>query len=157
MARPISGDYRHARRLLSGVADPSGLNLAFQLDGNRVFCTLDATRERCGRSRTVPPALLQGMLDDLGHASLAALQKRVGITRESRLRFLKPLYTGGPFRVDGTIPKSAADVVTVQARYYNDKEQLCVEGAVEIFLLSAEAVRRMTKDGMIPQELRRFF
>jgi acyl-CoA thioesterase FadM len=156
MGRPISTEYNLARKLLTGVVDPSGLSLAFELDGNRVFCHVDANDAFCGKAKVVPPGRVQGVADDLAHATLAALKKRVGVTRESRLRFLKPLYAGEVFRADGTLFRDAIDIVVLQVRINNRKEQLCVEGEVEVFGLTSEQVRRMTPDGMIPPDLRRY-
>ncbi len=157
MARIISGEYRLGRRLLTGVPDPSGLALEFSLDGARVFASLEADQKTVGNARVIPPGYVQNVLDDLGHATVAALRKRIGVTRESRVRFLKPVYVGQRFRVDGTIPREAGELVTVSARVHNEKDQLCVEADVEVFLLSADQVRRMTPDGMLPRDLRRFF
>lgn len=156
MGRPISTEYTAARKLLTGVLDPSGLALPFELDGNRVFCHVDANDAFCGKARVVPPGRVQAVADDLAHATLAALKKRVGVTRESRIRFLKPLYAGEVFRADGTLFRDAGDITVVQVRLSNRKEQLCVEGEVELFGLTAEQVRRMTPDGMISPELKRF-
>ena len=156
MGRPISTDYTSARKLLTGVVDPSGLALAFELDGNRVFCHVDANDVFCGKSKIVPPGRVQGVADDLAHATLAALKKRVGVTRESRMRFLKPLYAGEVFRADGTLLRDANDIVVVQVRIHNRKEQLCVEGEIEVFGLTSDQVRRMTPDGMISPDLRRY-
>jgi len=157
MARPLSGEYRLGRRLITGVADPTGMNLDFLLDEGRVYVQGKAHRERCHGAKVVPPGLVQNVADDLAHATCASLQKRLGVTRESRLRFLKPLYAGSHFRADGITHGHSADLCTVQVRFMNDKGVVCVEGEVEIFLLKAEVVRRMTPDGMIPLELRRFF
>jgi acyl dehydratase len=156
MGRPISTEYALARKILTGVPDPSGLKLVFELDGNRVFCHVDANEGFCGRAKVVPPGGVQNVVDDLAHATVAALKKRVGVTRESRVRFLKPLYAGERFRADGTIFRDSGDIVVVQARLVNKKEQLCVEAETEIFPLTAEQVRRMTPDGMVPPDLRRF-
>jgi hypothetical protein len=156
MGRPISTEYALARKLLTGVLDPSGLALAFELDGNRVFCHVDANDAFCGKAKVVPPGRVQGVADDLAHASLAALKKRVGVTRESRIRFLKPLYAGEVFRADGTLFRDAGDITVIQVRMHNRKEQLCVEGEVEVFGLTAEQVRRMTPDGMIAPDLKRY-
>jgi acyl-CoA thioesterase FadM len=156
MGRPISTDYTVARKLLTGVVDPSGLALTFELDGNRVFCHVDANDAFCGKAKVVPPGRIQGVADDLAHATLAALKKRVGVTRESRVRFLKPLYAGEAFRADGTLFRDASDIVVVQVRIHNRKEQLCIEGEIEVFGLTSEQVRRMTPDGMIPADLRRY-
>lgn len=156
MARPISTEYAAGRKILTGVLDPSGLKLVFELDGNRVLCNVDANEAMCGRAKVVPAGQTQAIIDDLAHATVAALKKRVGVTRESRIRFLKPLYTGDHFRADGTIFKDTGDIVVVQCRLMNKKEQLCVEGETEFFSLTAEQVRRMTPDGMIPSELRKY-
>ena len=156
MARPISGDYRLGRRLVTGVPDPSGLGLAFSLDGNRVFCQLEANPALVGKARVVPAGLVQAVVDDLAHATVAAQRKRVGVTRESRVRFLKPLYASDTFRADGHILAEANGLYTVSARLVNAKEQLCVEAEIEVFALTAEQVRRMTPDGMIPLELKRY-
>lgn len=156
MPRPISGDYRLGRRLVTGVPDPSGLGLAFSLDGNRVYCQVDATPALVGKARVVPAGLVQAVVDDLAHATVAALRKRVGVTRETRVRFLKPLYASDTFRADGLVVGEANGLYTVSARLMNSKDQLCVEAETEVFALTAEQVRRMTPDGMIPFELKRY-
>src|SRR5262249_7529396 len=142
--------------ILTGVHDPSGLKLVFELDGNRVFAHVDANDDVCGRAKVVPPGVVQAVADDLAHATVAALKKRVGVTRESRIRFLKPLYAGEHFRADGTVFRDTGDILVVQTRMMNRKEQLCVETETEVFPLSAEQVRRMTPDGMVPPELRKY-
>lgn len=156
MGRPVQTEYTAGRKILTGVADPSGLRLLFELDGNRVFCHVDANETLCGRAKVVPPGVIQGVADDLAHATVAALKKRVGVVRESRVRFLKPLYAGESFRADGTIFRDTGDLVVVQVRMVNRKEQLCIEAEVEVFGLTAEQVRRMTPDGMVPVELRKY-
>ena len=159
MGRPITTEYLLGRKLVTGVSDPSGLSLTFELDGNRVFANVEATERLCGRSKVVPPGVLHGVLDDLAHATVAVMNKRVGLTRESRVRLLKPLYAQDRFRADGTIFRAAHDageVFVVQVRVLNKREQLCVEGELEIFALTAEQVRRMTPDGMIPADLKRY-
>jgi acyl-coenzyme A thioesterase PaaI-like protein len=156
MGRPISTEYLLARKMITGANDPSALALSFELDGNRVFCHVDANDTFCGRAKVVHPGRLQAVADDLAHATMAALKKRVGVTRESRLRFLKPLYAGDVFRADGTLFRDAGDITVVQVRLHNRKEQLCVEGEVELFGLTGEQVRRMTPDGMIPPDLKRY-
>ena len=156
MGRKISNQYLAGRRILSGVLDPSGMQLAFDLDGSRVYCSVDANEGVCGRSRVVPAGVVQSIVDDLAHATVAALKKRVGVTREARLRFLKPLYAGEVLRADGTLFKDGDELFTIQARLMNPREQLCVEGEIEIFALSADRVRRMTQDGMIPPDLKRY-
>lgn len=156
MGRPISTEYQAGRRIVNGVPDPSGLKLAFELDGNRVFCNVDAGEQLCGRGKVVPAGAVQAVVDDLAHATVAALKKRIGVTRESRVRFLKPLYGGEPLRADGTIFRDSGDIVVVQARLLNKREQVCVEAECEVFPLTSEQVRRMTRDGMVPAELKRF-
>jgi acyl-coenzyme A thioesterase PaaI-like protein len=161
LGRPISTEYASGRKILTGISDPSGLRLVFELDGNRVFCHVDANEALCGRAKVVPAGVVQSVVDDLAHATVAALKKRIGVTRECRIRFLKPLYGGESFRADGTLfrdgsPSGAGDILVVQARFMNKREQLCVEAETEVFPLSAEQVRRMTPDGMVPAELRKY-
>ncbi len=156
MGRPLSTEYLAARKLVTGTSDPSGLGLAFELDGNRVFCHVDANEAFCGRAKVVPPGRVQSVADDLAHASVAALKRRVGVTRESRLRFLKPLYAGEVFRADGTVAREASDLTVIQVRLLNRREQLCVDGEVEVFSLTSEQVRRMMPDGMLSAELKRY-
>lgn len=155
MGRPVSTEYLQGRKLLTGVLDPSGLGLSFEVDGNRVFAHVEATPEFCGRTWVVPPGRVFDVADDLAHATVAALKKRIGVMRESRLRFLKPLYAGDVLRVDGTMFRDTGDLFVIQIRVTNRRDQLCIEGELEIFGLTAEQVRRMTPDGMIPAELRR--
>ena len=155
MARPISGEYRLARQILTGKRDPSGLNLAFYLDAGRVLSKGDAPGDT--RQRTVtPPGFLSGLVDDLAHATLSALRKRVGVTREARLRYVKPLYGGEAWRAEGSVVRENGELFTLAARIFNARDQLCIEGDTEVFALGADQLRRMTKDGMLPVELRRY-
>jgi acyl-coenzyme A thioesterase PaaI-like protein len=132
------------------------LRLVFELDGSRVFTHVNATEALCGRAKVVPPGVVSAVADDAAHAVVAALKKRIGVSREARIRFLKPLYVGEPFRADGTVFRDTGDVVVVQVRMHNRKENLCIEAEVEVFGLTAEQVRRMTPDGMIPPELKKY-
>jgi acyl-CoA thioesterase FadM len=157
MGRPISGEYRLARKILTGSLDPSGLNLPFELDGSRVFSHLDPKKLVSSGVRVVPAGIMMALVDDLGHATVAAMRKRVGVTREVRLRYLKPAYLKDGLRADGHMLRESGGLFTVTARIVNTDERLCVEGEIEIFALAAEQVRRMTPDGMLPVELRRFF
>ncbi|MFZ9887769.1 MAG: hotdog fold domain-containing protein [Myxococcota bacterium] len=157
MGRPISGEYRIARRLLTGALDPTGLQLPFELDGSRVFTVVDTRQLQTGTSRVVAAGPLASISDDLAHATVAALCKRIGVTREARLRFLKPLYVKDSLRADGTMLRENNGLFTVSCRILDADERLCLEGEVEIFALQSEQVRRMTPDGMLPLELRRFF
>ena len=157
MGRPISGEYRLARRILTGSLDPSGLSLPFELDGSRVFVQVDTRRLTSGGARVIAPGPIANVIDDLAHATVAALRKRVGVTREARVRFLKPLYVKDGMRADGHILREAGGLFTVGYRVVDAEERLCVEAEVEVFALQAEQLRRMTRDGMLPVELRRFF
>ena len=157
MARPLSGEYRLGRKLITGVSDPTGMKLDFLVDNERVFVLGKVPRQLCNGAKVVPPGHVQNIADDLAHATCAAMQKRLGVTRESRLRFLKPLYAGGAFRAEGSVAQGGASLCSVNVRFMNDKGVVCIEGDVDIFLLNAEVIRRMTPDGMIPLDLRRFF
>lgn len=155
MGRPIATDYTLAHKIRTGVSDPSGLKLSFEQDGNRVFCFVDAAAVN-GRSAVVTPAVTLGVIDDVAHATVATILRRVGHTTESRLRFLKPLYTQERFRADGTVLRDSGNITAVQVRLVNKKEQLCVEAEVDVFLLVNEQVRRMTPDGNVPEDLRKY-
>jgi len=157
MGRPITTEYRLGRKLFFGVSDPSSLGLSFELDGSRVFTFVDPKKLLVSGPQTVPPGLVMAVADDLAHAAVASLKKRIGVTRETRLRFLKPLYRDEVARADGTIASAQGEVVHVLMRLLNAKDQLCVEADVEVFLLGADQVRRMTPDGMVPPDLKRFF
>jgi len=155
MPRTISGEYRGARRILTGSHDPSGLNLEFLLDGSQVkiqFAAPGNVKQR----RVVAPSFFASICDDAAHATLAAFRKRVGVSRESRLRFLKPLYEGEAFKLTGQVSKENGDLFSLTCSIINARNQPVFEGATDIFALTADTLRRMTKDGMIPVELRRY-
>ncbi len=158
MGRPISGEYRLGRQLLFGVPDPSGLDLHFELEPSRVVCTFDPSRHQPKRLRVVPSGLIQAVCDDLAHATIAALKKRLGVIRESRVRFLRPLYAQESYRAGATLAADADEgVLRIAVEFKNGKGAVVIDGEVQVFLLSAEQVRRMSPDGMIPLPLQRFF
>lgn len=159
MARSISNEYRLAQRLMFGTSDPSGLELDFQWDGNRVFALIESNPRYHQGVSLFTGGLVHSIADDLAHAALSALEKRIGMTRETKLRFLRPLYARETIRADGTIStnQAAPGSTSINVRIYNQKEQLCVEGSVVVFHLNADQIRRMSSDGMVPQGLRNFF
>lgn len=142
--------------MITGVLDPSGLDLSFSLDGNRVFTAIEPNALAVGKAAVVSPGMIQAVVDDVAHAGLAALAKRIGVTRESRVRFLKPLYVNDTLRVDGYVLSESNGLYVLRTRMLNSKEQLGVEADVEVFALSGEQVRRMSPNGVIAEELQRY-
>jgi len=155
MPRPISGEYQSARRILTGSTDPSGLKLAFALDGMQVVSQGEAPGTLKNR-RVVAPAFFASLLDDSSHAAIAALRKRVGVSREARLRFLKPLYEGEAYKVVASLARENGDLYSVSCQVFNARSQPTFEGECDVFALGADTLRRMTPDGMIPVELRKY-
>lgn len=155
MGRPLPNDHQVARKLVMGALDPSGLGLAFEIDGAVVSAAVDASALVASRARVVPPGPLQAAVDDAAHAGAAAIRKRVGVTREVRARYLKPLYGGDRLRIDATLHKEAGDLLTLLVRIVNGKDQLCVEAEVEIFALGLQQVKSMAPGGQVPAELLR--
>ncbi len=159
MARNISNEYRLGHRLMFGTTDPSGLNLTFEWDGNRVFTNLESKPSLHDKSSLFSGGLVHSIADDLAHATLAAIEKRIGMTRDVKLRFLRPLYARENIRADGTVSldDSAQGSTPIHIRIYNQKDHLCVEGSISIFHFNADQIRRMSSDGMVPQGLRNYF
>jgi acyl-CoA thioesterase FadM len=142
---------------MTGTTDPTGFDMVFSREGDRVVCPLNAVGNLVGRSRVIPPGTMGAIVEETGHAAVAAMRSRIGVTREFKVRSVKPLYAKENFRVEGKIVAEQGGLFTVQCRVYNKKEQLCFEGETDVFALSAEQYRRMTPDGMISQDLRRYF
>jgi acyl-coenzyme A thioesterase PaaI-like protein len=157
MGKAISQDYQLARRTMTGTTDPSGYEMTFEREGDRVVSFLNAVGTLVGKAMVLPAGPMGGIVEETGHAAVAALRRRVGVTREYKVRSLKPLYAKEKFRVEGRIVAEQGELFTVQTRVYNHKEQLCFEGETDVFALAAEQYRRMTQDGMISHDLRRYF
>ena len=156
MGKPISSDYMQGRKLLTGVLDPSGLKLVFEADSDGVATTIEATETFCGRAKEAPPGNVQAAADDVAHATAAHVKKRVGMTREARVRYLKPLYVGDRIRATGAVIKEKQDIFVVQVKLTNKKGDVCVEAEVEIFALAADQLRRMSPDGIVAPELKKY-
>lgn len=157
MARSISRDYQMARKLLSGARDPSGLALRFMRDGERVAAKTRIAAEQAGGARTIASGPLSALCEETAHATVAALKERVGITREVRLALLKPIYAEKAVTALGTIVRTSDALFVVRIQLIDEGGHTAGDAEVELFALSAAQFRRMSPDGMLPHELRRYF
>lgn len=107
---------------------PHGLNLRFHHtdDGVAALCTVP--HSYCGFDGMVHGGIISALMDEAAAYALFARHGRLGVTRELTTRFVKPVATGSPLRVEGRIVSFAPPEAEVAMTIHDAAGQLLAEG-----------------------------
>ncbi len=158
MRKPLSRNYLVARKMLVGAADPAGLKMQYEVDGNCVMSDIRPLNHRQGHVSLCSTGFIADVVEDAAHAGLAGLEQHIGLLREINLKHLKPVYAKDHFRIDVTrVPHvSQNDIRKLRIRLVNPRDQICVEGTCQLYCLSKAQFERMFPNHPIPSELRHY-
>ncbi len=118
-----------------------GLHMNFYTDAEAVYSWVQLSDHFCGWENMVHGGILATILDEtMGWATLV-LTKRFAMTRETRLRFHKPvLLNNGEIRVESRLlERSSEREIIMEGRIYQGDPDPCViaQGSFSIFTVEA--------------------
>ncbi len=124
--------------------NPSGLRMRFLTDGEAVYSRLKVPEHLCGWSNIVHGGVLTTILDEIMSWSAIHLLKRIALTQNIAVEFLKPVHVGGELRAEGRILETSAknDAFT-EGALYDAQGELCVRSKAAFKVFSPAIARRL--------------
>lgn len=137
--------------------NPQGLHLSFERSGRRVVSRYLPPPPHQGWFGMVHGGLLATLLDELGTWTAAGLCRRIGVTRDLRVHYKRPLYVGEPIVLEGEIADEKPSLITVKGVLLNERGDVGCEGEITVFPLEEAQLAKMLPGGKVPDGLRPFF
>ncbi|MFH1812255.1 MAG: hotdog fold domain-containing protein [Pseudomonadota bacterium] len=138
-------------------ANPQGLRLKFERSGRRVVSEYLPPPQHQGWFGMVHGGLLAILLDELGAWTAAGLCRRIGVTRDLRVHYRRPLYVGERILLEGEIAEEKPTLITVKGVLLNERHDVGAEGEITVFPLEEAQFAKMLPGGKVPEDLKAFF
>lgn len=144
---PIPRGFGFAECFACGPANPRGLRLVFERDGDAVVSTYTADAALGGYGTILHGGLTSTLLDEAMAWAVYGLLDKLPLTTELRVRFLGSVHTGEPLRIVGRIVSSDARGADARAEIRNAAGELRADGEGRLRFLSAAAAARLSRAG----------
>jgi uncharacterized protein (TIGR00369 family) len=124
--------------------NPSGLQMKFLTDGERVYSQLRVPEHLCGWSNIVHGGVLTTILDEIMSWSAIHLLKRIALTRTLTVEFVKPVQVGSELRAEGRVRETDGknDAVT-EGVIYDPRGDACARASADFKVFSPAVARRL--------------
>jgi uncharacterized protein (TIGR00369 family) len=131
----------------------AGLHMKFYLNEKKdsVVSWLTVPDHLCGWSNIVHGGIVSTMLDEaMGWAGLAIL-KRLIVSKNMTVDFIKPVFIGKEIKAEGHIGKINSEREAIlEGCLYDDRNEICARSSSVVTLFSIETVKKM---GVINQKM----
>ena len=95
-----------------GTANPIGLNLEFNVNGDRVFAEITPGKYHVGWADITHGGIISTLLDEVMSWTILYFKRIFFVTRKMELKYIKPVSTGVPLVVTGRmIPGGESDTL----------------------------------------------
>ena len=138
-----------------GTANPIGLHMRFQTDGQRLYSFVRPSETMAGWDRTVHGGILSTILDEIMGWTVIHLLGKIGVTRSMTVEFLKPVLVDSQLKAIGTILERQSDRVTlVRGEIRNEDNVLCAQATATFATMTTQAALRL---GIMGEQYRERF
>jgi uncharacterized protein (TIGR00369 family) len=124
--------------------NPSGLQMRFFTDGRAVYSRVKVPEHLCGWSHIVHGGVITTILDEVMSWSAITLLKRIALTRDIAVEFIKPVQVGGELRAEGRVREKGGknDAVT-EGVLYDASGEPCARASATFKVFSPAVARRL--------------
>ncbi|NLI34046.1 MAG: PaaI family thioesterase [Deltaproteobacteria bacterium] len=124
--------------------NPSGLQMKFYTDGEKLFSWVTVPGHLCGWQRLVHGGILSTILDEIMGWCAIHLLKRLTLTKSMEVRFLKPVYVEESLRAEARIVNAGnSREALVEGWIANADGDICTRSIGTFALFTPETIRRM--------------
>jgi uncharacterized protein (TIGR00369 family) len=118
--------------------------MRFFTDGSAVFSHLRVPQNLCGWSNIVHGGVITAILDEVMSWSAIHLLKRIVLTRNIAVEFIKPVQVGGELRAEGRILEASEknDAIT-EGALYDSRGEICARSKAGFKVFSPAVARRL--------------
>ena len=127
-----------------GPANPHGLHMTFQTDGEVVFSRLTVPEHLRGWNNLVHGGVISTILDEVMSWAAIHLIKSIIVTRTISVDFIKPVLTGQQLTAEARITEiRSRKEALLQAELYNDERVLCARSLGTFALLKPKVAEKL--------------
>jgi acyl-coenzyme A thioesterase PaaI-like protein len=124
-------------------ANPSGLQMKFFADDERVFSNVTIPDHLCGWSRIAHGGVITTILDEIMSWAALHFLKRITMTKSMEIEFIKPVYIRRPLKAEGKVLEVAGkhDAI-MEGILYNANAVVCARSTAKFSIFSPQVAKR---------------
>jgi acyl-coenzyme A thioesterase PaaI-like protein len=140
---PISRSPEFMRCYGCGPSNEHGLRLHFELDpvNRRVEARWTPAGPFAGYKTMVHGGVIATMLDEGMGWALWGLEQKTGVTRELKIRFMRPVTIDHEYRVHGWVERTDETKALVRSAVLDGRRRVAAQATGEWTLISPDKVR----------------
>jgi uncharacterized protein (TIGR00369 family) len=125
-----------------GTANPIGLNLEFYATGDKVCSEITLGKYHVGWSDITHGGIISTLLDEVMSWTILYFKRIFFVTRKMELKYIRPVKTGVPLLVIGSIIASAESdkVITVKGELRDNQNTLLAKSRGEFVKIDREDI-----------------
>ena len=136
-------------------SNPSGLQMKFFADGNKVFSNVTIPGHLCGWSNIAHGGVITTILDEIMSWAALHFLKRITMTKSMQIEFIKPVYIHRQLRAEGKVLEVIGkhDAV-MEGILYSDNTVICARSTANFSIFSPKVAKRF---GIADDDSLKFF
>lgn len=119
-----------------GESNPCGLKTRFYIDKNKVCADIVIDEKHCGFKGVVHGGVLATLLDEALGWSTTIITKKMTVTGELNLRYLKPVPPGEQIKVITFMKEENKKYCVAEGEIVNSRGEVCIKGSGKFFPVS---------------------
>ncbi|HDQ44551.1 MAG TPA: PaaI family thioesterase [bacterium] len=133
-----------------GIDNPRGLKRRFTSDGASVFTEFIPEPWMVGYENVIHGGIISTLLDEIVVWAAYDRTGRFSVTVELNVRFLKPLYLGQRYIVEGRFLEDRGRIWLTEAEIRNPEDVLLATATAKVFPLSEEKAAALRDEFQAP-------
>ena len=121
-----------------------GLKMKFFYDKEGISSRLKLHEDFCGFEGIVHGGIIATILDEIGAWTIFACLKKLAVTQDSRIKYLKPVYTNQLLKAEGKIINQNNTIITTHSIIKDDKSNILAECKNKWLCVSSEALAKIS-------------
>lgn len=123
--------------------NPSGLQMKFFADHDRVFSNVTIPDHLCGWSNIAHGGVITTILDEIMSWAALHFLKRITMTKSMEIEFIKPVYIHNPLKAEGKVLEvTGKHDAMMEGLLYNDNGVVCARSTAKFSIFSPKVAKR---------------
>jgi len=124
-------------------SNPSGLQMKFFADGDKVFSNVTIPDHLCGWSNIAHGGVITTILDEIMSWAALHFLKRITMTKSMQIEFIKPVYIHRQLRAEGKVLEvSGKHDAVMEGILYSDNTVICARSTANFSIFSPKVAKR---------------
>ncbi len=118
--------------------------MKFFYDEGGISSYINLHEDYCGFEGITHGGIIVTLLDEIGAWTIFASLKKIAVTQESQIKFLKPVFTNQLLKVEGRIITHNNNLITTLSIIKNEKGIILSESENKWLIVSAETLSKIS-------------